>query len=256
MTKKCIWIFQFFGDEPRLGGDKPWSKNGDKCRMGGLTKFLLDGGPPRKKPCKYDDLQIALIWCHMKPSIVPISKPYEIDNIATQLGKAIKNISGDGDELYRGYGSNSLGLPLKVIDAVSGQTEFKYVFSSLCAYISILGTTCTIFACGFFFQWCVCTCITKLLKWKRKTHYTRRKKKTRQNSGLFKKGQVLCILERSQCGSYLYYKGSGSPRMMLKVIGNFFLKTSFWIKSWKSWFLLHDGLYHWKWHFVINLVSI
>ena len=26
------------------GGDKPWSKNGDKCRMGGLTKFLPDGG--------------------------------------------------------------------------------------------------------------------------------------------------------------------------------------------------------------------
>ena len=27
-------------------GDKPWSKNGDKCQMGGLTKFLLDGGTP------------------------------------------------------------------------------------------------------------------------------------------------------------------------------------------------------------------
>ena len=37
-------------DEPRLGGggDKPWSKNGDKCWMGGLTKFL-DGGTPQEK---------------------------------------------------------------------------------------------------------------------------------------------------------------------------------------------------------------
>ena len=45
--------FSNFEDEPRLGGgDKPWSKNGDKCRMGGLAKFLPDGGPPsppRKK---------------------------------------------------------------------------------------------------------------------------------------------------------------------------------------------------------------
>ena len=35
------------------GGDKPWSKNGDKCRMGGgLAKFLPDGetpSPPQEK---------------------------------------------------------------------------------------------------------------------------------------------------------------------------------------------------------------
>ena len=36
------------------GGNKPWSKNGDRCRMGGggLTKFSPDRGtpsPPRKK---------------------------------------------------------------------------------------------------------------------------------------------------------------------------------------------------------------
>ena len=30
------------------GGDKPWSKNGDKCQMGGLTKFLLDVLPSIK----------------------------------------------------------------------------------------------------------------------------------------------------------------------------------------------------------------
>ena len=31
------------------GGDKPWSKNGDKCQMGGggLAKFLPDGGTPQ-----------------------------------------------------------------------------------------------------------------------------------------------------------------------------------------------------------------
>ena len=38
------------------GGGKPWSKNGDKCQMGGLAKFLPDGGnpsvPPGKKPCQ------------------------------------------------------------------------------------------------------------------------------------------------------------------------------------------------------------
>ena len=28
------------------GGGEPWSKNGDKCQMRGLRKFLLDGGPP------------------------------------------------------------------------------------------------------------------------------------------------------------------------------------------------------------------
>ena len=29
------------------GGGKPWSKNGDKCRMGGLTKFSPDGRTPQ-----------------------------------------------------------------------------------------------------------------------------------------------------------------------------------------------------------------
>ena len=39
------------------GGDKPWSKNGDKCRMGGIDKIFAGwGGPPspppqEKKPC-------------------------------------------------------------------------------------------------------------------------------------------------------------------------------------------------------------
>ena len=40
-------------------GDKPWSKNGDKCRMegGGIGKIFADGGEPSKsalqgkKPC-------------------------------------------------------------------------------------------------------------------------------------------------------------------------------------------------------------
>ena len=49
-------IFQIFGDEPRLGGgDKPWSKNGDKCQMGGIGKIFAEWGtpsPPRKKPCE------------------------------------------------------------------------------------------------------------------------------------------------------------------------------------------------------------
>ena len=39
-------------DEPRRGGggDKPWSKNWDKCRMGGLTKFSPDGGSDPQFP--------------------------------------------------------------------------------------------------------------------------------------------------------------------------------------------------------------
>ena len=57
-----IWhktVFKFFKfSETNLGwGDKPWSKIGDKCRMGGLTKFSLDGGTPQspreKKHAEY-----------------------------------------------------------------------------------------------------------------------------------------------------------------------------------------------------------
>ena len=43
---KIYLNFSNFRVEPQLGRDKPWSKNGDKFRMGGLTKFLTDGGPP------------------------------------------------------------------------------------------------------------------------------------------------------------------------------------------------------------------
>ena len=50
-TKMYLNFFKFSGTN--LGwGDKPWSKNRDKCRLGGLTKFLPDEGtpsPPRKK---------------------------------------------------------------------------------------------------------------------------------------------------------------------------------------------------------------
>ena len=47
-------IFQIFRDEPRLGGDKPWSKNGDKFPMGGIDKIFARWGPPvppGKVPC-------------------------------------------------------------------------------------------------------------------------------------------------------------------------------------------------------------
>ena len=46
-TKMYLNFSNFFGGEPRLGGNKPWSKNGDKCRMVGLTKFSPDGGNPQ-----------------------------------------------------------------------------------------------------------------------------------------------------------------------------------------------------------------
>ena len=53
-TKMYLNFSNFRGRTSAGGGDKPWSKNGDKCRMGGLAKFLPDGGdppvPPGKKP--------------------------------------------------------------------------------------------------------------------------------------------------------------------------------------------------------------
>ena len=43
--------FSNFRGRTSAGGDKPWSKNGDKCRMGGgLAKFLPDGGTPQSPP--------------------------------------------------------------------------------------------------------------------------------------------------------------------------------------------------------------
>ena len=44
-TKMYLNFSNFRGQNLGWGGDKPWSKNGDKYRMGGLAKFLL-GGPP------------------------------------------------------------------------------------------------------------------------------------------------------------------------------------------------------------------
>ena len=41
--------FSNFWELTSAKGDKPWSKNGDKCRMGGLTKFSPDGGTPQEK---------------------------------------------------------------------------------------------------------------------------------------------------------------------------------------------------------------
>ena len=55
-------IFQISGDELG-GGDKPWSKNGDKCRMGGgIDKIFAGWGDPQspreKKPwCPLIDFQ-------------------------------------------------------------------------------------------------------------------------------------------------------------------------------------------------------
>ena len=51
---KMYLNFSNFRGQTSAGVDKPWSKNGDKCRWGGgLAKFSPDGGPPsppRKKP--------------------------------------------------------------------------------------------------------------------------------------------------------------------------------------------------------------
>ena len=42
------------------GGDKPWSKNGDKCRM---AKFLPDGGPPPPPPPRGENPGWDVITC-------------------------------------------------------------------------------------------------------------------------------------------------------------------------------------------------
>ena len=38
--------FSNFRGRTSAGGGKPWSKNVDKCRMGGLANFRPMGGPP------------------------------------------------------------------------------------------------------------------------------------------------------------------------------------------------------------------
>ena len=55
-TKNVFKFFKFSGTNLGWGGDKPWSKNGDKCQMGGIGKIFAGwGGPPQsppgKKPC-------------------------------------------------------------------------------------------------------------------------------------------------------------------------------------------------------------
>ena len=56
---KMYLNFSNFRGRTSAGGDKPWSKNGDKCRMGGLAKFSPDGGPPRKNPAVVTDFCIG-----------------------------------------------------------------------------------------------------------------------------------------------------------------------------------------------------
>ena len=51
---KMYLNFSNFRGQTLAGGDKPWSKNGDKCRMGGgdWQNFRrIPPVPPRKKPC-------------------------------------------------------------------------------------------------------------------------------------------------------------------------------------------------------------
>ena len=57
-TKMYLNISNFRG-RTSAGGDKPWSKNGDKCWMGGLTRqnFSQIRGPPPVPPGKKPD------WC-------------------------------------------------------------------------------------------------------------------------------------------------------------------------------------------------
>ena len=63
--------FSNFGGRTSAGGDKPWTKNGDKYRMGGLAKFSPDGGtpiPPGKNP----------VYCHLSMQINTGETPHGV----------------------------------------------------------------------------------------------------------------------------------------------------------------------------------
>ena len=61
---KMYLNFSNFRGQTSAGGDKPWSENGDKCRMGGgIGKIFARWGtpsPPRKKPCLLSTLDEGL----------------------------------------------------------------------------------------------------------------------------------------------------------------------------------------------------
>ena len=75
LTQKCIEIFQIFGDKPRLAGDKPWSKNGDKCRMGGIGKnFAGWGGGPQSTLTPNKNFPVRSLWGTLcPPPVTPLS---------------------------------------------------------------------------------------------------------------------------------------------------------------------------------------
>ena len=70
------------------GGNKPWSKNEDKCRMGRLTKFSPDGGTPRR-PRKKKTLLILYIYT--KSSYARgVQTPKLINTYQFRLKKGVK----------------------------------------------------------------------------------------------------------------------------------------------------------------------
>ena len=66
-TKMYLNFSNFGGTNLSWGGDKPWSKNRDKCRMGGLTKFRRMGGPPVPK----EKTPSALLLCDTNIYVYP-----------------------------------------------------------------------------------------------------------------------------------------------------------------------------------------
>ena len=56
---KMYLNFSNFRGRTSAGGDKPWSKNGDKCQMGGIGKIFAGWGTPSppqgKNPERYCD---------------------------------------------------------------------------------------------------------------------------------------------------------------------------------------------------------
>ena len=58
---KMYLNFSNFRGRTSAGGDKPWSKNGDKCQMGGVGKIFGRMGDPQSPPGK-KTLDVTLLF--------------------------------------------------------------------------------------------------------------------------------------------------------------------------------------------------
>ena len=69
-TKMYLNLSNIWGRTSAGGKDKPWSKNGDKCWMGGLTKFSPDGGTPQSPPKNPGTCVCPVIHCMFRHALM------------------------------------------------------------------------------------------------------------------------------------------------------------------------------------------